>query len=66
MPCQNLGTCIEEIDGYTCSCVAGFTGDHCESGTCLCILRLSCFHSKFVKQTSTNALLCRVKTTERA
>ena len=29
-PCQNDGTCNEGTNSYTCACVAGFSGDHCE------------------------------------
>ena len=24
-PCDNNGTCIDEVNGYTCNCRAGFT-----------------------------------------
>ena len=44
MPCQNSGTCIEERYGYTCDCVAGFTGVHCETGTCLSFSCLYLLH----------------------
>ena len=30
-PCQNDGTCTDEVNGYTCSCVAGYTGTNCET-----------------------------------
>ena len=30
--CQNGGTCVDGINGYTCNCVAGYTGTHCETG----------------------------------
>ena len=31
--CQNGGSCVDGSDKYSCSCGAGFTGDHCETGT---------------------------------
>ena len=31
-PCQNGGTCLDQINSYSCSCVAGYTGSNCESG----------------------------------
>ena len=39
MPCQNGGTCSDGVNEYTCGCVAGYTGDDCEtseSGLILC------------------------------
>ena len=29
-PCQSNGTCVDEIDDYTCECVDGFRGKNCE------------------------------------
>ena len=31
--CSNNGTCVDMVDDYTCNCVEGFTGQHCETGT---------------------------------
>ena len=31
-PCGHAGTCIDLINAYNCSCVAGFTGSNCETG----------------------------------
>ena len=31
-PCQNGGSCIDAIAGYSCSCVAGYTGHNCQTG----------------------------------
>ena len=31
-PCMNGATCNDELNGYTCTCVAGYTGDRCETG----------------------------------
>ena len=36
--CQNGGTCQDGVNQYTCQCVAGFRGTHCEEGTCKMIL----------------------------
>ena len=29
-PCQNGGQCIDEVNDYTCLCLAGFTGTNCK------------------------------------
>jgi len=30
--CQNNGICIPEEHGYYCYCLAGFSGDKCQTG----------------------------------
>ena len=30
-PCQNGGTCTDDINSYTCSCVPGYNGTSCET-----------------------------------
>lgn len=35
-PCQNNGTCIDMTNGYLCSCIPGFAGDHCEVDIAVC------------------------------
>ena len=32
-PCQNYGTCIDEVNAYSCTCTTDiYTGTHCEEG----------------------------------
>eukprot|EP00058_Branchiostoma_floridae_P011529 XP_002597017.1 hypothetical protein BRAFLDRAFT_215849 [Branchiostoma floridae] len=31
-PCQNGATCHDELNSYTCACVAGWEGIHCNNG----------------------------------
>ena len=31
-PCMNGGTCVDGTFQYTCTCVNGYTGTHCETG----------------------------------
>ena len=30
-PCQNGASCMDEVNGYTCNCVLGYNGTHCEN-----------------------------------
>lgn len=30
-PCKNGGTCHDDIDSYTCTCIAGYEGHNCET-----------------------------------
>ena len=30
-PCQNTGTCLDKVAGFTCMCQTEFTGTICES-----------------------------------
>ena len=32
-PCAHKGTCIDAVNSLTCSCVEGYTGHDCETGT---------------------------------
>ena len=31
-PCKNGGNCTDMVNGFSCSCVAGYTGKYCSSG----------------------------------
>ena len=33
-PCQNSATCKNLINAYSCTCVEGYEGTHCENGMC--------------------------------
>ena len=33
MPCLSNGTCIDDINGFTCVCTSGFSGSFCETST---------------------------------
>ena len=30
-PCQNGGTCLDQINSYNCSCAVGYNGSDCET-----------------------------------
>ena len=31
-PCDNGGTCVDQVNGFECKCMKGFAGDLCEKG----------------------------------
>ena len=31
-PCQNGGSCIDQVNSHTCICPAGYNGTNCETG----------------------------------
>ena len=31
-PCLNGGICTGDTHSYSCACMSGFIGDHCEQG----------------------------------
>uniref|UniRef100_A0A1B0DCG4 EGF-like domain-containing protein n=1 Tax=Phlebotomus papatasi TaxID=29031 RepID=A0A1B0DCG4_PHLPP len=35
-PCQNGGVCNDRDNGYTCTCLPGFLGGHCEIDVAVC------------------------------
>jgi hypothetical protein len=35
-PCQNNGTCTDQINAYECQCIPGFNGTNCENGKSQC------------------------------
>ena len=30
-PCENEGTCEDEVNAYTCACAPGYNGTHCKN-----------------------------------
>ena len=31
-PCQNGGSCYDQVNGYFCTCQQGYNGNECETG----------------------------------
>ena len=44
-PCMNGATCTDAVNSYTCACVAGYTGTHCETGEGLLLSNLNTYHT---------------------
>ena len=32
IPCQNGGSCTDQVNSYACNCVDGYDGTNCETG----------------------------------
>jgi len=44
-PCLNGGTCIDVVNGFTCTCGVGYTGQICETGIKLFIYHTIPYHT---------------------
>ena len=44
LPCQNNGTCVDEINRFSCNCTSAFSGFFCETSR---IVNQSSFFSNF-------------------
>ena len=42
-PCLNGATCTDEVNGYSCECAAGYTGEDCETGMVMCLSVGRCY-----------------------
>ena len=56
-PCLNGATCVDGVDGFSCSCVDGYSGDLCDIGNTYEALMLinalfNFFALKFIKTAS--------------
>ena len=36
-PCQNGGTCTDQVNQYACTCVPGYEGTNCQTGSNRCL-----------------------------
>ena len=37
-PCQNGGTCVDQVNGYLCQCAPGYTDLQCQTGKTFCFV----------------------------
>ena len=48
-PCQNGGVCTDMVNGYSCTCAAGYTGNDCETGEQRFCIVAQCVIVQFVQ-----------------
>ena len=42
-PCLYGGTCVDGVDSYTCTCIAGYNGINCGTSKYIFFCTFSCF-----------------------
>ena len=65
-PCQNGGTCVDAVNGYSCSCVNGWAGEHCATGSrtnlyVLTIIDITLYTTGWMITNSCISETCRTK-----
>ncbi|KAK3607491.1 hypothetical protein CHS0354_010303 [Potamilus streckersoni] len=59
-PCQNGATCTDQVNNFTCMCVAGFTGHRCDININDCI-NVMCPYSNTRCRDLVNSYVCECK-----
>ncbi|XP_065194308.1 fibropellin-3-like [Sycon ciliatum] len=46
-PCNNGGSCHDQVSRYVCDCLAGYTGEHCDTDLDECLSN-PCLNGSFM------------------
>jgi len=56
--CMNAATCTDAVYSYTCGCVVGYTGKHCETGSSTTSITYPCGYPGLIKNIVFDRTIC--------